>query len=317
MQSGMSSFLVLGGLWLTLSAAAVRADDWPQWRGPGRDGVWKETGVVETFDKPQLDLVWRQPIGGGYCGPTVAQGRLYVADRLTTPTEQERILCFDAMTGERLWAYAYEREYRNLQYASGPRASISIDDGRAYALGSFADFHCLDAASGKVLWGKDMLKEYQVRVPQWGIAAAPLVEGDLVVLHVGGSNGACLVAFDKKTGEERWRALNDRASYSAPIIIDQAGKRVLVCLTGERVVGLDLQSGQLDWECPFPPSPRRGPITVASPVFHSGYLFFTNFYEGSLLLKVVPDKLAVEEAGARCTSSRTATRFGCSPSAAS
>jgi outer membrane protein assembly factor BamB len=275
-----------------VSAGTSHAADWPQWRGPNRDGVWAEAGVVERFEAGPLPIKWRVPIGSGYCGPTVADGRVFVMDRVTEPSRQERVHCFDAATGTSLWSYAYECAYERVQYQAGPRASVTIDDDRAYSLGTMGHLHCFKVKSGKVQWGHDCRKEYDARVPVWGIACAPLVEGGLVIVQIGGRDNGCLMAFDKATGQEKWRALGDPASYSAPIIIDQAGRRVLVCVTGRRVVGLDPQTGGLYWEYPFPP--KEMVITIATPVFDGDHLFVTSFYEGSLLLQVDGDKLAVE-----------------------
>jgi len=276
-----------------LSVGTAVADDWPQWRGPGRDGVWRETGIVDSFDGGKLDIVWRAEIGRGYCGPTVADGRVYVMDRLTKPQFSERVLCFDATNGRRLWAYTYDCVYRNISYISGPRASVTLAGGRAFALGTMGHLHCLDAATGRVLWAKDLGTEYKIRMPMWGIASAPLVEDGLVIVQIGGEDGACLVAFDTETGKERWRALEDNASYSAPIIIEQASRRVLVCYTGENVVGLDPASGKVHWKHPFPPS--QFVQGIATPVFHDDMLFITNYFDGAMLLKVHEDKLAVDQ----------------------
>ncbi len=194
----------------------------------------------------------RAGIGSGYSGPTVAEGRVYVTDQQTGPRQTERVLCFDWQTGRSLWSFAYGCTCEGVGYAGGPRASVSIDDGRAYALGTMGHLHCLDAASGKLLWKKQPGVDYKIRVPTWGIAAAPLVDGELVIVQLG-AEGACLVAWDKKTGAERWRALDDQASYSAPIIIQQAGRRVLVCWTGDNVAGLNPASGEVLWKYPFPP----------------------------------------------------------------
>ena len=175
---------------------------------------------------------------------------------------------------------------------AGPRASVSIDDGRAYALGTMGHLHCLDAATGKLLWKKCPGADYDVRVPIWGIAAAPLVDGDLVIVQLG-ADRACLVALDKKTGAERWRALDDQASYSAPIILRQAGRRVLVCWTGNNVVGLNPASGEVYWTYPFPPT--RMVINVPTPVVSGDRLFLTAFYDGSLMLKLRQDEPRVEK----------------------
>ena len=276
--------------WLAASAGSL-GDEWPQWRGPNRDGVWREVGLVEKFADKELKVRWRQPIGSGYSGPTVADGRVYVTDRVVEPKQIERVHCFDWKSGEPQWSHSYDCAYRDVGYAAGPRASVTVDDGRAYSLGSMGHFFCFDAATGKVLWSKDLNVEYKIRMPIWGIAASPLVENDLVIVQIGGE-GACLVAFDKRSGAEAWRALDDLASYSAPIMIEQAGRRVMVCWTGDSVVGMDAKSGKVHWQHPF--KPAKMVINIATPVLEKNRLFFTSFYDGSLMLDVSPDKLEVE-----------------------
>lgn len=274
-------------------AGLSRAADWPQWRGPARDGVWTEEGLVERFDSPQVPIKWRVAVGSGYSGPTVAEGRVFVMDRVAGPSPRERVLSFDAETGPEVWSYAYDCRYQGIQYEAGPRCSVTIDEGRAYALGAMGHLHCLDARSGKLIWKHDCRQEYGAKIPIWGIAASPLVEGGLVIVHVGGGDKASVIAFDKVTGQERWRALNDPASYSSPVMIEQAGRRVFVCLTGERMVGLNPQTGDLYWESAF--RPKEMVITIATPVFDGSHLVATSFYDGMLLLKVRQDELAVEK----------------------
>ena len=269
------------------------AGEWPQWRGPGRDGVWREDGIVQTFDGLELPVLWRAEIANGYSGPTVAAGRVYVTDRLTSPTQVERVHCLDAITGEAIWSYDYPCKYEGVEHGDGPRASVTIDDKRAYSLGTVGNLFCFDAAKGDVLWSKNLRTEYGIKMPVWGIAASPLVEGNLIILQISGREGACLVAFDKGTGQEKWRALDDPASYSAPIIIEQAGKRVLVCWTAERLVGLAPLSGKLYWQHPY--LPERIDQNIATPVFQNGYLFVSSFFDGSLLVKLDPGKLAIKE----------------------
>lgn len=274
-----------------LPGRAARADDWPQWRGPTRDGVWREQGVVERFATPELQPKWRAAIGPGYSGPTVASGRVFVTDRQREPKQIERVHCFDAATGEPLWTHQYPCTYVGVGYEAGPRASVSIDQGLAYSLGAMGHLIALEADSGRVVWQRDLNREYRIRMPIWGIAASPLVDGELVIVQIGGE-GACLVAFDKRTGQERWRALDDEASYSSPIIIEQAGKRVLVCWTGEHLAGLDPTTGSVYWKHPF--KPTRMVIAIATPVSHKDRLFVTSFYDGSLMLRLASDELAVE-----------------------
>lgn len=281
------------GIMIALFSVALpagRADDWPQWRGPQRDGVWRETGLIREFPAKGLTPRWQAPISSGYSGPTVAAGRVYVTDRVTRPTQQERVHCFDAQTGKPIWSHAYDCRYEEVSYDAGPRASVLIQDGLAYSLGTMGNLFCFDAADGAVRWQHDLRAEYKTRMPIWGIAASPLVFEDLLIVMAGGEN-ACLVAFDRKTGEERWKALNDPASYSAPILVEQAGRPVLVAWTGTAVNGLDPRSGKPLWRHDW--EPARMVINVATPVQSGNELFFTSFYDGCQLLRLDPDKLAV------------------------
>ncbi|MCA9418286.1 MAG: PQQ-binding-like beta-propeller repeat protein, partial [Candidatus Omnitrophica bacterium] len=277
---------------LGLLSIAATASDWPQWRGPNRDGVWPETGIVEEFEEDQLPLKWSVPMGPGYNGPTVAEGRVYVMDRQTQPTEIERVHCLDWETGKSIWSTSYEAVYK-VDYDLGPRASVTIDEGRAYALGTMGNFHCYDAASGETLFAKDLQTEYEIEMPIWGIAASPLIYKDSVILMIGGADGACLISLDKKTGEERWRALDEKPSYSSPILIEQAGEPVLVAWTGESLSGLNPDNGEVHWSHPFKPS--RMVLNVATPVFDANRVFVSAFYDGSLLLKLTPDTLTAEK----------------------
>ena len=275
-----------------LVSVGALADDWPQWRGPNRDGVWSETGIIDDFPGPQIEPRWRVPISSGYSGPTVAAGRVYVTDRVREPNDSERVLCFDFETGRKLWAHEYECPYAKVSYPAGPRAAVTIDDGRAFALGTKGHLHCLDAASGRVLWKKTPDVDYSVRVPIWGIASAPLVEGELLIVQIGAVGGACIVALDKTSGKEVWRALDDKVSYSAPIVIEQAGRRVLVCWTGEHVAGLDPASGTVYWKYPF--EPNKMVINVPTPVVDGDHLFVTAFYDGALMLRLLEREPWVE-----------------------
>lgn len=281
-------------IFLVAVSAPVHAEDWPQWRGPQRDGVWRETGIVERFSAKELPIKWRVKISAGYTGPTVAKGKVYVTDRLAERgSSQERILCFDEQTGESLWTVAYPCEYGRVGYAAGPRASVTIDDGKAYALGATGWVHCLDAASGKILWKRDLETDHKIAMPIWGITAAPLVEGDLLLLHIGGRDGACILAVNKDTGVDVWKALDDRGQYATPIVVEQGGKRVAICWTGDSVTGLEVSTGEKLWSQAW--KPRNMPIGVATPVMEGNRVFFTSFYDGSLMLKLDRERTAFEK----------------------
>jgi outer membrane protein assembly factor BamB len=150
---------------LVSCTAAVQAEDWPQWRGPNRDGVWKETGIMESFPAGGLKVAWRAPVGRGWSSPVVAQGRVYVTDvKLTGPTAKERVLCFDEANGKPLWIHQYAVDYPEWAFSpdgGGPRATPIIRDGRLFTLGALGHLCCLDAVKGEVVWEKNLAKAYQ------------------------------------------------------------------------------------------------------------------------------------------------------------
>jgi outer membrane protein assembly factor BamB len=275
---------------IAVQSLAALADDWPQWRGPQRDGVWRETGIVEKFADKQLPIKWRAEIGPGYNGPTVANGRVYVMDRQVEPDQIERVHCFDAENGKPIWNYQYPCDYGTIGYTAGPRASVTIDDGRAYSLGAAGHLFCFDAAKGDVLWKKDLATEYKTRMPIWGIAASPFIVDDKVIVNVGGEN-ACIVAFDKKTGAEVWKSQNDGAQYSTPILISQGGKPVLVIWTADGVIGLNPADGKLYWREDMKVS--KMPIGIVTPTIADNRLLVSSFYDGSLMLRINPDEPTV------------------------
>ena len=274
------------------------AQDWAQWRGNDRDGTWSETGLVAEFDQESLKTRWSQPVSAGYSGPTVADGRVYLMDRRTENGQQtERVLCFDSNRGDPIWQHEYQADYANVGYGAGPRASVTIEDGIAYSLGTMGNVCCLDAKTGDVIWQRDLDRDYRVsetrRMPIWGISGSPLIYRENVILHVGGADGACVVALNKRTGEEVWRALDDRAQYSSPILVKQNGKDVVVCWTGDSVAGINPETGKVYWRFPFLPS--RMPIGVATPVVQGNRLFFTSFYDGALMLEMDSPEMTVSE----------------------
>jgi hypothetical protein len=215
-----------------LPSALLRAEDWPQWRGPNRDGVCCETGLLESFPAQGLKVRWRVPVGWGWSSPVVAQGRVYLADsEVVKPRPSERLHCFDEATGKALWTHAYEVAYPDWAFdptqESGPVATPIVQDGKVYTLGRLGHLCGLDARKGEVLWQKNLEKDYQV---VWSPGTpSPLIEGELLILLIGGKPGACVVAFHKDTGKEVWRALEESLTFSSPIVITSGGKRQTRC----------------------------------------------------------------------------------------
>ncbi|MEZ6090039.1 MAG: PQQ-binding-like beta-propeller repeat protein [Pirellulaceae bacterium] len=268
-------------------------EDWPQWRGPNRDGQWNAEGIVDELPDGQIPLEWSIPIGPGYNGPTVAEGRVYVMDRQVDGNKQtERVLCVDSGTGQKIWEHVYEAAY-SIGYTAGPRASVTIDSGRAYAVGAMGYFHCFDASTGKILWERDLQRELNIEMPIWGIAASPLVFDGLVIQQIGGGDKACMVALNAANGTEVWRSLDEKAGYASPIVIQQKEQPVLVCWTGESLSGLNPKTGNRYWSHAMPPS--RMPIGIVTPVYDRQRLFVSSFYDGSLMVTAPTDALTSQK----------------------
>jgi outer membrane protein assembly factor BamB len=262
-------------------ATAVRAEDWPQWRGPNRDNVWAETGVVETFPLEGLKVRWRAAVGPGWSSPVVAQGRVFLTDsQLKRPQAKERVLCFDQATGKPAWTYAYEASYPDWAFTPGqepgPCATPVVEAGRVYTLGGSGQVLCLDARTGERLWERRLDKAYEIEVLK--CRASPLIDGGLLILFVGGKPGACVVALDKRSGQEAWKALDESVTNSSPIIVTAGGKRQLIVWTGESVTSLDPAMGKAYWRERLVTSNNDA---IATPVWNEPLLLI-----GGLMLKL-------------------------------
>ncbi|GIW82214.1 MAG: hypothetical protein KatS3mg105_4021 [Gemmatales bacterium] len=279
-----------------LIAGLVRGDDWPQWLGPQRDGVWRETGIIKQFPKGGPKVRWRTPIRAGYSGPAVAEGCVYITDRVLAPSAKnpanpfrrgnvpgsERILCLDEKTGKILWRHEYDCVY-DVSYPLGPRTTPLVADGKVYTLGTMGDLFCLEARTGKVIWSKNFPKEYGAEVPLWGFAAHPLLDGKRLICLVGGK-GSLVVAFDKDTGKEVWKALSaPQQGYCPPMIYQVGATRQLIIWEPTSVNGLNPETGEPYWRVPFV---VRAALTIPTPRLHDDLLFVTSFYNGSLMLKL-------------------------------
>ena len=266
---------------ILLQFSALLADDWPQWRGPNRDGSWHETGLLQSFPASGLKVQWRLPVGWGFSSPVVARGRVYLTDSVVAkPNARERVRCFDELTGEALWIHGYDVAYEDWAFDPtqevGPLTTPIVKDGRIYAIGRRGDLFCLDAQKGNVLWERHLQKDYQ--------AGSPLIEGDLLILFLGEKPNGCLVALNKDTGMEAWRALDEQVTHSSPIVITSGGRRQLIVWTQESVTSLDPVTGSPFW--------RQRLLTnddyaVSTPVFHNDRLLI-----GGLMLQLEPDKPA-------------------------
>ncbi len=273
------------GLVVLSQTQHLRSEDWPQWRGQNRDGVLQETGLVEKIPPTGLKVRWRAKVGRGYSGPVVAKCRVFVNDQVFQP-ELERVLCFDEGTGKMLWTHSYPVDYEKMEYGNGPRASPTVHEGRVYTLGTQGDFCCLDAATGKPFWQKDLQQEYKAEIPRYGASVAPIVEGDLVIVCIGGKPEASVIAFDRISGKERWKALKDEAGYSAPIVVERGGTRQLIVWTADNLLSLNPANGEVYWKQRWPTGFDAAQV-IATPVLHGQRLLCVmGWNRGSMMLKL-------------------------------
>lgn len=278
-----------------ISESFIVANDWPQWLGPQRDSVWRETGVMEKFPEGGPTVRWRVPVSLGYSGPAVANGRVYITDYVrasgdlsNNPGERkdlngkERVLCLDATDGSPIWSHSDEVKYK-ISYPSGPRCTPTVANGRVFTLGAEGHLLCLDATKGSVIWSKDLKKEYKTEAPQWGFCGAPLIEGNKLICLVGGE-GSCAVAFEAATGREIWKQLSaSEPGYCPPSVIESAGKRQLLIWTADSLNSLNPESGKIYWTKDL--KPDYG-MSIMIPKKHGSHLFASGIGTVGALFKL-------------------------------
>jgi len=290
---------------LTALSFTALADDWPQWHGPQRDGVWRESGILEKFPPGGPKVLWRTPVNRGYAGPSVVADRVYLMDRKALDTREaraqaarsgnkpgnERLLCLDATTGKILWEKSYDCPY-TMAYSAGPRVTPIVDGDRVYTFGGEGTLICRATKDGAEKWSHDFKDFFAVTTQTWGFAAAPLIHGDLIICLASGE-GSTAVAFNKLTGKEVWRSVSARhPGYCPPRIVQHAGRDLLIIWHPESANALDPLTGKIYWAIPWK---IRAGLTIASPqMIDAHHLFLTGFYNGSMLLKLKDDESTPE-----------------------
>jgi len=270
-----------------LLCALSCAADWPQWRGPNRDGISAETGLLESWPAKGPPLVWKATsLGEGYSSFAIIGDRLYTQGQ---QGNQEFVLAFDTNTGKQIWSTPGGRAYHE-QRGHGPRGTPTIDGTRLYAMAADGTLLCLETATGKRIWGMNVVEKFHGGVPNWGISESPLVEGDRVIVTPGGSDAA-VVALQKTTGELIWKSQGDPAGYSSPIAFDAAGSRKVVVFTGDGAIGLDMKTGAFEWR--YTKVSNRT-ANIATPIVKDGHIFLSSDYgTGCALLKLTPSGRSV------------------------
>jgi outer membrane protein assembly factor BamB len=262
-------------------ATPAAAADWPQYRGPNRDGRSPETGLARSWPAAGPPVLWRAALGNGYSGLAVARGRVYTQ---FGNGRDEYIVAFDAASGKELWRARTDAD-RDDGQGGGPRSTPTVEGGLAYALSAQGKLSAFDAATGARRWGSDLVREVGARVPQWGVSTSPLVEGNLLLVDAGGRPGHSLVALDKKSGKLAWAAETDQAGYSAPLTVAVDGVKQVLFFTGTSLVAVAPGDGRALWRVPWETSYD---VNAAMPVFIPPDLVFisSGYDKGAQVLRV-------------------------------
>ncbi len=280
--------IVLATAAALLALAAAPAADWPQWRGPTRTGIVPPNAPVPTNLSAMPKVVWRLNIGGGFSSPVVANGQLAYLD---ARDGQETAHLLDAATGRELWRTNYDEEFGD-EWGLGPRSTPIMDGDRLYVQSCRGEFRCLNLTNGVTLWRTNFAgfgiqfmgsKLLEGTANRRGNNGSGVVDGDRIFVPVGSTNGASIVAFDKRTGHVLWKAGNDEAAYSSLMVATLAGLRQVVMLTADAVLGAEVQTGRILWRVPVKTMARRHAVT---PVIVGDNVIVSSFTAGMICLRI-------------------------------
>jgi outer membrane protein assembly factor BamB len=270
---------------LVLAAALpALADDWPKFRGPRADGHSSESGILETWGADGPEILWRVPLGEGFSGISIVGGKLFT---MFSDSKQEILVAFDADNGVELWRRTVDEHYRN-QFGSGPRATPTVSDGLVFALSAKGKLLVVEAETGKPVWKRDLVHDFGAKIPEWGFSGSPTVEGDLVLLDVGGAGGRLLMAFNRLDGQIAWESEAGIAGYSSPLIIDAVGVRQAVFFTGTKAVAVRVDNGATLWSVPWK---TRYDVNAAMPLFVAPdqVLLSSGYGTGAMMIRLERD----------------------------
>ncbi len=266
----------------TSAAVEPAANYWTEFRGPGRAGLYAEQPIDTNWPAEGPPELWRQKIGGGYASLAIAQGKIYTIEQRR---DREVVAAYDFETGRQVWERAWRARFSESMGGDGPRATPTWHDGKIYALGAAGDFYCLDAGSGDILWKRNILSDAGAVNLTWGMAAAPLIVDDFVVVLPGGRAGKSVAAYDRDSGAIRWTSQNDKQGYTSPQVATLAGRRQLVIVSGERIFGASVEDGALLWAHEWK---TDYDANCAQPLIVDGnHVFLSSGYgHGATLLKI-------------------------------
>lgn len=263
---------------VVMGAVSMAAEDWPQWRGPGRDGK------VQAFAASQwpetLTQKWRQSVGTGCATPALVGDRLYV---FTRQGGDEVILCLNAATGKEIWkdTYAAQAVEGAARRHPGPRSSCAVADGKVITLGVGGVVSCLDASTGKVMWRKDPFPKV---VPRFFTSCSPIVADGMAVVQLGTAGNGAVMAYDLASGSETWRWSEEGPEYASPALLTVAGAKQIVTLTEKSIVGIAAKDGKLLWKLPF--APARRAYNAATPIVLGQTVIYMGAGRGAKAVKI-------------------------------
>ena len=253
---------------------------WTNYRGPNRDGRYDEMPVLTNWPAQGLQLIWKEPVGIGYASITIADGRAYTLEQRR---RQEVAAAYDVNTGREIWTAKWNAEFKE-ETGDGPRSTPTFDNGLLYVLGATGELRCLDAKTGAVKWGKNILSDNAAQNLPWAMAASPLIVDDKVIVLPGGV-GKSVVAYNKASGAPVWKVQSDRQAYVSPMLVTLAGRRQILVVSSSRVFGLGPEDGSLLWSQPWD---TDNGINVSQPIVVDQNRFFisSGYGKGAALMEV-------------------------------
>ena len=280
-----SRSLVLGVAFLgSVFLQSSLAQDWPQWRGPNRNGV------LTSFSEPRvwpekLKPIWKTTVGAGHSSPIVAAGRIYLHSR---QDEEEIVSCLDLSTGRLVWKDSYSVPYRMNPAATGhgkgPKSTPVVSDGRLYTFGITGVLSCFDIKTGRLIWSKEFSKQFKETSPLFGASMSPLIDGGLVIVNIGGHDQGALSAFNALTGDLKWSCEGDGPGQASPIIADLGGVRQVVTQTQNHLIGVDVSNGKPLWSVPFTAEYDQNIVT---PLLYGQTLIYSGVFKETVAIKVM------------------------------
>jgi outer membrane protein assembly factor BamB len=260
--------------WIVLTAACLSAttktwsDDWPQWRGPQRNGVSRETGWAFQWPDDGPKVAWKSKVGLGYSGFVVGDGRVFTVGH---NDGKDTVFCFNADTGKEVWKHSYDSELGDKYFQGGTTGTPTIDGDKLYWLSRWGDLFCFEAATGKIAWQKNVQKESGIRVPDWGFTGAPYVHKNLLVLNIGDAG----MGVDKTNGNIVWKSANKNAGYSTPLPLPDSAEPLVVFGNADHYVAVNPESGKEAWRVRWV---TQYGVNAADPIIHDGKMFISTGY---------------------------------------